>query len=94
MSGYPTIPLRSQYLNQNVEESQSKKSYDARMNFKHVRRGPRSHTTSKKSYTEKSYDDRGKYYLGIKHFSKFDNIKKMQIGSDQEMAQSEKNPTP
>ena len=47
-------------LPQSVDKSARKKSYDARMNRKHIRRGPRSHTMPKnfkgKSQTEKSYD--------------------------------------
>ena len=37
----------STVLTKNVDESQSKKSYDARMNCKYIRRSPRSPTMSK-----------------------------------------------
>ena len=50
--GYPTISVRFPYdlrtgLTQNVDESQSKKSYDARINCKRKCRSPRSPTMSK-----------------------------------------------
>ena len=45
--GHPTISLRSPAVTQKVDESQSKKSYNARMNCKHIRRSQRSPTMSK-----------------------------------------------
>ena len=62
---YPTISIRFSYdlrtvLPQSVDKSARKKSCDARMNRKHIHRGPRSHTMPKnlkgKSQTEKLYD--------------------------------------
>ena len=52
LCGYPTISVRFRndirtVLIQNVDESQCKKSCDARMNCKHIRRSPRSPTMSK-----------------------------------------------
>ena len=49
---YPTIAVRFPYkhrtvLTQNVDASQSNKSYDARINCKHICRSPRSPTMSK-----------------------------------------------
>ena len=62
---------RLAFLYQNVDKRQIKKSNDAFMNCKHIRRSPRSPTMSKKSYgksqTEKSYDDRGKCNLGLSY---------------------------
>ena len=52
--GYPMITVRIPYdlrtvLTQNVDESQGKKSYDVRMNCKHICHSPRSLTYSKKT---------------------------------------------
>ena len=40
---------RLAFLYENVDKWQIKKSHDARMNCKHIRRSPRSHTMSKNS---------------------------------------------
>ena len=62
---FRTIPLRSPYgFDQTVDGSQSKESYEARMNCKHIRHSPQSHMMSK-SQTIQSYDDRGKCNPGI-----------------------------
>ena len=54
-------------LTRNIEESQNKKSFDAQMNCKHLRRRPLSPTMSKisqrKSQTEKSHNGRDKCNL-------------------------------
>ena len=53
-------------LSQNIDESQSKKSYDARINCKHIRRSPWSDSpTMSAEWLGKSCGDRGKCNLDI-----------------------------